>query len=197
MADETPIAGGAPITTETPAVKTFTQAELDHQINERLKREREKYADYDTLKTAAATLKTVEDAQKTEAQKLADRLGEIEKQLGLKDTTIAELQGKLQGATREQKVMLLATSAGAIDPSDANILAATNSVDPTSPTADEEIKAKIEALKASKPYLFSGKAAPHVEGFNPANTPGVVKTDAQVFNEIVNRVQGKGYGPLG
>ena len=35
------------------ATKTFTQSELDAIISDRLKRERDKYADYETLKEKA------------------------------------------------------------------------------------------------------------------------------------------------
>jgi hypothetical protein len=36
--------------------KTFTQAELDAVVKDRLKREREKYADYDAVKAKATKL---------------------------------------------------------------------------------------------------------------------------------------------
>jgi predicted Zn-dependent peptidase len=185
--------GGSATTTETPTVKTFTQAELDHQISERLKREREKYADYDALKTAADKLKALEDSQKSDAQKLADRIGEIEKQLGLKDQTIAELSGKLKGATLGQKVAAIANALGALDAADANILAATSGIDPEGETADEAIKKAIEALKGKKPYLFGGT---RVASFNPANTDGVALTDKQRI-ERLNQRMGVNSTPFG
>jgi hypothetical protein len=46
--------------------RTFTQAELDHQISERLRREREKYADYPELRKRAEAA----DAQKSDIDKL-------------------------------------------------------------------------------------------------------------------------------
>lgn len=50
--------------------KTFTQTELNRLIDERLTRERAKYADYADLKKAADQWKAHEDAQKTELEKL-------------------------------------------------------------------------------------------------------------------------------
>ncbi len=41
--------------------ETFTQADVDRIVRERVKREREKFADYDDLKAKAAGAKTVED----------------------------------------------------------------------------------------------------------------------------------------
>ncbi len=58
----------APATEETAAPETFTQADVDRIVRERVQRERAKYADYDALKAKAEGAKTVED-----------RLAEMEK----------------------------------------------------------------------------------------------------------------------
>ena len=54
------------------AEKTFTQAEMDAIIGERLARERSKYADYDEVKAKAAKYDEVEEANKTELQKAVE-----------------------------------------------------------------------------------------------------------------------------
>ena len=54
--------------------KTFTQAELDRAIGERLARERDKYKDFDTYKAAADELAKLKDGEKTELQKLQDQI---------------------------------------------------------------------------------------------------------------------------
>jgi len=41
--------------------QTFTQADVDRIVSERIKREREKFADYDDLKTKAQVAKTAEE----------------------------------------------------------------------------------------------------------------------------------------
>lgn len=48
--------------------KTFTQEELDAIIAERLGRERQKYADYDSLKQKAGKYDEQQEANKTELQ---------------------------------------------------------------------------------------------------------------------------------
>lgn len=67
---DTPTITEAPGTTEpdTGTTETFTQADVDRIVRERVQRERAKYADYDELKAKAAGVKTVED-----------RLAEMEK----------------------------------------------------------------------------------------------------------------------
>lgn len=46
---------------EAPKGDSFTQADVDRIVADRLKREREKFADYDDLKKQAAGAKTAED----------------------------------------------------------------------------------------------------------------------------------------
>ena len=66
------------VTTEE---KTFTQAELDSIIADRLKREREKYSEYESLREKAARLDEIEEASKTELQKATERAEKLESEL--------------------------------------------------------------------------------------------------------------------
>lgn len=71
---------------QTPDTKTFTQAELDAVVKDRLKREREKYSDYEDLKAKAAKFDEAEEANKTELQKVTERAKALEDELnGLKE----------------------------------------------------------------------------------------------------------------
>lgn len=70
--------------------KTFTQADVDKLIRDRLARERAKYADYDELKTAASEA----DKSKTQLDKLSQQIGEL--------TSRAE---KAEAATTRAKVV--------------------------------------------------------------------------------------------
>ncbi len=54
------------------AEKTFTQAEMDAIISDRLKRERAKYADYSELQAKAAKFDEAEEANKSELQKAVE-----------------------------------------------------------------------------------------------------------------------------
>ena len=63
------------------AEKTFNQSELDAIISDRLKREREKYADYEALKEKATKLDEIEEASKTELQKATERAEKLESEL--------------------------------------------------------------------------------------------------------------------
>lgn len=61
--------------------RTFSQAELDQIVGERLARERAKYADYDALKEKAGRLDALEESQKTELQKAQERASAAEEEL--------------------------------------------------------------------------------------------------------------------
>ena len=60
---------------EAAAGKTFTQAELDAIVTDRLNRERAKYQDYDTLKDKAAKFDAAEEANKSDLQKATELAG--------------------------------------------------------------------------------------------------------------------------
>ena len=49
--------------------KKFTQADIDAAVKDRIKREKEKYADYDDLKAKATKLDEIEENNKTELEK--------------------------------------------------------------------------------------------------------------------------------
>ena len=83
MSEETPEGGST--SGETPAADEFkaitSQDDLNKVLNERLQRERAKYADYKDLKAKAAKLDEIEQANQTEAEKAAARIAELETEM--------------------------------------------------------------------------------------------------------------------
>ena len=74
-------ASAAQTTPAQPAGKTFTQAELDSIVADRLARERAKYPDYEDLKAKAAKYDAAEEAGKSELQKANDRAAALKTEL--------------------------------------------------------------------------------------------------------------------
>lgn len=68
-------------TAEQPADKTFTQAELDSIVKDRLTRERAKYEGFEDLKKKAAKFDEMEEANKTELQKMSEKAQALENEL--------------------------------------------------------------------------------------------------------------------
>lgn len=101
-----------------PTEKTFTQAELDRIVGERVHRAKEQYADYDDLKAAKARLQEIEDAGKSEQQRLNEQLAEKDRLLAEREAALAQAQmsslratvaadkgvpaGSLTGSTKEE-----------------------------------------------------------------------------------------------
>ena len=65
--------------TEPAPQSSFTQADVDRIVADRLTRERGKYADYDQVKTKAAEFDKLAEAQKTAEQRSAEALTAAEK----------------------------------------------------------------------------------------------------------------------
>ena len=97
-----------------PAGTTFTQADVDRVVADRLKRERAKYADYDALKAKADAADKAGEKDKSEAQKLTEQLAKLQNDLdeerrqrhivevaAAKGLTPAHVK-RLTGATREE-----------------------------------------------------------------------------------------------
>lgn len=63
------------------AGRTFTQAEVDAIVGDRLKRDRAKYADYETLKQKAEKLDALEEQSKTELEKVTERAKALQAEL--------------------------------------------------------------------------------------------------------------------
>lgn len=69
------------VTVENAPEKTFTQAELDGIVNDRLKRERQKYEGFEDLKAKAAKYDELEEASKSELQKVTEKAEKLQAEL--------------------------------------------------------------------------------------------------------------------
>ena len=147
-------------TQEQPAAseRTFTQAEMDSIIGERLKRAREKYADYDELKAKAAKFDEAEEASKSELQKAVEE----------RDRLKAKLDKLEAEAERAEQVAKVAAEQGV----DAALLARMS--------GDVEDNAKfLKEQMANAPKYGT------VPDFGEANAPAGKKSTADQFAESI------------
>ncbi len=150
--------------------KTFTQAELDQIISDRLGRERQKYGDYDELKRAANELKTLKAAQMTEAEKLQAQLKEL-----------ADANSSLTREVRAARAMGAAQKAGALYP---------DAVARLLPDAAFEedgkgLEAALGEIKKSYPGLFKAGAGSADGGAQ--GPPGKVDMNAMLRQAVRGR----------
>lgn len=77
--------------------RTFTQAELNAIVSNRLKEEQAKYGNYEELKEKARKYDAAEEASKTELQKVTDRADALQKQLDefLKKDNVRRIRDKV------------------------------------------------------------------------------------------------------
>lgn len=61
--------------------RTFTQAEMNAIIRDRVNREKEKYADYETLREKAGKFDAAQEAAKSDLEKVTERADTLQKQL--------------------------------------------------------------------------------------------------------------------
>lgn len=176
---------GAPPAEPTPATapaeKTFTQADIDRIVAERLKRQKEQYGDYDTLKAAKEELDQLKAGQLSEQEKLQKRLEKAEAKAAEVEARAAEREQKAQQALIESAVLTEATRLGFADPEDAYLLL------PTKPEIGEDgrpvgVAEAVAALAEKKPHLLRQGTTqqqlartPAMETFNPAGSPGQLR----------------------
>lgn len=81
--------------------KTFTQADVDRIVGERLYDAKKKYGDYDELKAKAAQFDEFQEKNKTELEKANEKAEKLQKELeGLKKQgEIAEIRAKVSKDT--------------------------------------------------------------------------------------------------
>ena len=81
--------------------RTFTQAEMNAIIQERVARERGKYADYDDLKAKAAQYDESQEASKSDLQKAVERADALQAQLDAlsKANEVAGIRAKVASET--------------------------------------------------------------------------------------------------
>jgi len=111
---ETDTANAGETTTETVTNEfdaITSQEDFDSRIQARLDRERKKYGDYEELKARAGKFTELEEANRTESEKIADRLAAAEKRAAELEgaalkASVAEAKGVpsalLSGSTQEE-----------------------------------------------------------------------------------------------
>lgn len=96
--------------------RTFTQAEMDAIISDRLKRERAKYADYSELQAKAAKYDEAEEANKSELQKAVEERDALKSQLEKLESEKAHAEAVAKAAAAHKvDAALLARMSGDVE----------------------------------------------------------------------------------
>lgn len=146
------------------AEATFSQADVDRIVRERLARQKAQFSDYEDLKTKATEYDKIAETQKTELEKAQERAAQ------------AEAQAK-EAAERAQRVLtesaIVSAAAGKLaDPSDAVALIDRSSIEYGEDGAPTNVAALVDSLIETKPHLAAGaRRAPNIDqGARGGNT---------------------------
>jgi hypothetical protein len=143
---------------DKPAGKTFTQAELDAKIADRIARERKKYEGFDETKAELARLKAEEDARKKAALSETERLQAERDEAAKKATEAEERATKAQESANKRvidaEIRSIARSLNANDAGDVLAL-----IDKDAISIDDNgnvvgVDDVVKALKEAKPWMF-------------------------------------------
>lgn len=153
--------------------RTFTQAELDQKVKERLAREKAKYQDYEDLKSQAEKYKEWQESQKSETDKLREA---AEKAIQERDEVRQQARDELIRA----KFIAAASALGAAHPDDAYRLADRSGVEYENGKVsgvEEAVKVLIDAgrlplaKRAQAPDLDGGAGSGNRDSEKPRLTP--------------------------
>lgn len=131
--------------------RTFKQAEVDRIVQDRLARDRAKFADYDDLKKKAEEFDKLQDEQKTELEKERERAAKAEQE---RDSVLAEAkETRLRAA-------LLAEAAKAdrkvVDAEAVIALLDRSSLELDADGNPKNAKEAVDSLLEQRPYLVAG-----------------------------------------
>lgn len=161
-----------------PEEKTFTQADLDRVVSERLKREREKFGDVDELRQKAKDYDALQEAQKTELQKAADRAEAAE-------TRARVLEEGLKQERTRNAITAAASKANFHDPEDAFRLL--DDVELDEDGTPKNIDKLLKNLATAKPHLVKdGETVTNGSGDGgPRGKSTSAKTPGEEFGDLV------------
>lgn len=154
--------------TKTPAQepeKTFTQAELNAIVADRLSREKGKYSDYEELKSKAAQFDAAEEARKTELQKATEKA--------------EALQRKLDEITKTNEIRAMKDKVAAQTGLPADMLEFLTGADEE--TCMAQAKKLVERVKAS--------GFPNVKDSGETRAPGITKAEILAIKSEKERLK--------
>ena len=142
-----------PSAADPPAERSFTQADVDRIVQERLARAKSAPpADYDDLKAKAARLAEIEAENQTELEKAQTRAAELEKQA-------SEATQRAREALLRSAVVAEAARKNVVDPDAAVALLDRSTLELDDDGSPKNIAEAMDSLLKAKPYLAGGARA--------------------------------------
>lgn len=127
-----------------PDEKTFTQADVDRIVADRLKREQSKYSDYEDLKAKAVRFDEAEEKTKSESQRLAEANRAAEERAHKAEIDACRMRVALRkGLTETQVKRLLGTTEEELEADADELLEAFKTAEPAAAPASARPKERL------------------------------------------------------
>lgn len=162
----------APPPAQPPATtgKLFTQEELNRYLADERKKERGKFADYDDLKTKAAKLAEIEQANLTEAEKLQKQLDDARQAIARAEQARLDALETVKTSTIRAAVVSKAAELNFENPEDAYSLLDKTGLSISDAGQVEGVETALKSLAEQKKYLIKQQQGRPLEPFNPAGS---------------------------
>ncbi len=173
----------------TQPTASFTQADIDRIVKDRLDRERAKFNDYETLKQAKAELDALKAAQMSEDEKRAARITELEALAAVAQHERDEALKVANERLVRSAFVAEAAKAGAEHPEDAYLLADRRSIEIGEAGEVIGVADAVQALvKAGRlPMRKTQGQAPNLDG----GAAGATGSTLPVLSEEQERIAKK------
>ena len=144
-----------------PAGDTFTQADIDRIVADRVKRERAKYADYDEVKAKAAQFEQLDSAAKSEVEKATERAAAAEAKLAKAEADATRLAVAMsKGLTESQAKRLVGSTREDLEADADELLATFRPADTATSATTSTDTATPHVSLTRKPTELSGGLDP-------------------------------------
>lgn len=185
--DPTPDPAADPTPDPAPAAdKTFTQAELDYHIAERLKRQKAQFADYEDLKKKAAQFDEIDAQSKSDLEKANEKIAALE------SAAAAAAEAAKTNALRAA-VVAEAAKRNVVDPDAAVALIGEIEFDDAG--APTNIAEAMDSLLETRPYLVGkpGARGSADQGARPVVNDQLTREDLKgMSDEAILKAQNEG-----
>lgn len=166
--------------------RTFSQADLDRIVQERLARERQKYADYGDLKAAAGKLRDIEEANKSEVERAREKAAAAEARATAAESESREVRVRAA-------IVAEAARKGVVDPDAAVALMDRSQLAFDDDGTPSNVAEAMDSLLTAKPYLAGGTRASADQGARSGSKVSsqdalrLLETDPAKFDELVRK----------
>lgn len=168
--------------TQAQQERTFTQAQLDAIIGDRLRDERKKYADYDEVTAELARLREANEKRK-EAE--LSEIEKLEKRLARAQSEKAQAEQRQQDSLIRMAIEREAAKANFHDPGEAYALADLTEVEITDGGGVAGVEEAVQALAEARPHLIKRADKPDIDADKGGD--GKPDRESEAYRESIKR----------